>query len=181
MGRKVITLNPEAFDSACKRLEKSVAKSGFIPDMILSIRTGGLYVGESIFPDIPHTSVKLQRPSTKAKRPCLHKLLKILPRPILDRLRIAESLWLERKKQTKPRPSLILPQLTEVKRILVVDDAVDSGFTLFTVMDAVKTARPDADIRSAVITQTTISPMIVPDYTLYNNQILIRFPWSMDV
>lgn len=69
MDRKVITLDADKFGNECERLENMVIRSGFNPDFIISILTGGLYVGESIFPDVPHVSVKLQRPSTAKKAP----------------------------------------------------------------------------------------------------------------
>lgn len=180
MGRKVITLDSVSFRHECTRLEAIVTESGFIPDLILSIRTGGLYVGEKMFADVRHESVTLQRPSTKAKRAPVKKIIRLLPRPVLDLLRIAESWWLENKKHTKQPASFILPPMQDAQNILIVDDAVDSGATLLAVVEAVRTDMPGAEVRSAVITQTTLSPMITPDYTLYNNRTLIRFPWSMD-
>lgn len=70
--------------------------------------------------------------------------------------------------------------MQDAQNILIVDDAVDSGATLLAVVEAVRIDMPGAEVRSAVITQTTPSPVITPDYTLYNNRTLIRFPWSMD-
>lgn len=99
---------------------------------------------------------------------------------MLDRLRIAEAWWLERKGHPASVPQVVLPPISGAARILVVDDAVDSGATLLGVVNAAKAAVPLADVRSAVITQTTTAPMTAPDYTLYNDKTLIRFPWSLD-
>ncbi len=180
MGRKVITLNAETFKHECKRLESAVSFSGFKPDLIISIRTGGFYVGEEMFADVTHTSVKLQRPSTKAKGTKLRKIIKNLPRPILDGIRIAESWWLEHKEASPRTVTFTLPEAGNFRKILIVDDAVDSGATLLAVIEQTRQIAPEADVRSAVITQTTLSPLTKPDYTLYDNQTLIRFPWSLD-
>ena len=180
MGWKVITLDADAFGTECERLEKLVRDSGFVPEAVLSIRTGGLYVGESMFVDVPHTSVKLQRPSTKSKGRRMRRFLHALPRPVLNRLRIAEAWWLGHRSARQTSATPLLPDMGNPRRVLVVDDAVDSGATLLAVTDAVRAALPDADIRTAVITQTTDNPLAVPDYTLYNDKTLIRFPWSMD-
>ena len=32
----------------------------------------------------------------------------------------------------------------------------------------------------AVVTVTSVKPLIMPDYFLYNNRTLVRFPWSID-
>jgi hypoxanthine phosphoribosyltransferase len=64
--------------------------------------------------------------------------------------------------------------------VLVVDDAVDSGATLIAVLDAVYKAAGSSKVRSAAITVTTENPMVMPDYYLYHDETLIRFPWSID-
>ena len=44
-----MTLDNEAFADACHRLQQAVEASGYRPDMVLSIVTGGLYVGNGMF------------------------------------------------------------------------------------------------------------------------------------
>ena len=66
--------------------------------------------------------------------------------------------------------------------ILIVDDACDSGSTLRAVMDAVRKISPErVVIKTAVITTTTYRPVVSPDFSLYRNRTLIRFPWSKDM
>ena len=62
-----------------------------------------------------------------------------------------------------------------------MDDAVDSGSTMLSVRDAVAAAFPQAYVRCAAIVVTTDKPLIVPDYSLYLKNFLIRFPWSADM
>jgi hypoxanthine phosphoribosyltransferase len=65
-------------------------------------------------------------------------------------------------------------------RVLVTDDAVDSGATLATVLRHIHAVcPPGVEVRSAVITQTLEQPMIKPNYALFHN-VLCRFPWSFD-
>lgn len=102
---------------------------------------------------------------------------------MLDLLRMAEARLLA----LRPRPSCPrIEILSELRRqlpgqVLVVDDAVDSGITMQAVVEALRRARPDVEVRAAVITVTTGRPSVSPDYTLYNNHTLIRFPWSIDM
>ena len=75
---------------------------------------------------------------------------------------------------------VILPELRGFRSILIVDDAVDSGKTLKTIVDEVRKKYLTAEIKTAVITVTTKQPIILPDYYLFYNHTLIRFPWSAD-
>lgn len=190
-----------------------VERAGYIPDCILSIRSGGTYVAREIYPHIPHQEVTLRRRSTGAKRSrggqLLAMLLRHLPHRLTDRLRIMESRLLRKnfRRRYSTRDSVeeavteargriegMTATLTQrYRRILVVDDAVDSGLTLAAVLATLHAAaatesgdtRPE--IRSAVITVTTPDPVIRPDFYLYphlspadDSLTLIRFPWAAD-
>ena len=122
----------------------------------------------------------------------IKKLIAALPRPVVDRLRVIEHKILTKKQPARaPADNYSFDQrelallddwLREAgpnPRIVVVDDAVDTGATLARVLDAVAHRAPDAEIRSAVITVTTERPWATPRYTLYRRQ-LCRFPWSLD-
>lgn len=77
---------------------------------------------------------------------------------------------------------LIMPEIDEeVKCVLIVDDAVDSGATLKAVVDKFKTVFPDKEIKTAAITVTGKKVMYYPDFCVYNNGTLIRTPWSIDM
>ena len=179
MGRHVITLRPMAVADECAKLEYLIRQSGFVPDLVLSILRGGEYVGRELFRDVRHESVVLQRPTTRRKGRIFGKVMQALPYWLLDRLRIAEA-WLLSRKSAKYKPAEVeLPDVAAL-RILIVDDAVDSGHTLRSVVEAVTSANPDADVRTAVITVTTPHPVIRPNYMMFNNLSLIRFPWSKD-
>lgn len=71
-------------------------------------------------------------------------------------------------------------QESDIPNILVIDDAIDSGDTLFVIVEALKRINPKAAIQIAVMTETTGHPRIHADFTLYQNKTLIRFPWSND-
>ena len=179
--RRVMTLSEEAFLTAVEGLQRCVAASGFEPEAILSIRHGGEFVGKPMFAGLPHYAVTLQRSSTKRKNRLFAAVVKRMPLFLLDRMRILEA-WMLSKKKPAPidSPRIVLPDLTTFRRILIVDDAVDSGATLAAIRRSVSTLCPRAVIKTAVITVTTQSPLIVPDFYLYHNFTLIRFPWSLD-
>lgn len=177
----VKTLDRSGFPLVCRQLEEAVTASGFRPDAVLSIATGGVFVGELMFEGIPHLQTRLQRPSTKAKGGFVKQLVKQLPRCIQNWLRIAESAFLGIIPHPETAPANVaLPDLSHYRRILIVDDAVDSGATLKAVCLAVASRHETAEIKTAAVTQTTLNPLIKPDFTVFNNKTLIRFPWSMD-
>jgi hypoxanthine phosphoribosyltransferase len=73
-----------------------------------------------------------------------------------------------------------LAALASPPRILVADDAVDSGITLATVLRLLREIAPArSEVRSAAITQTLEHPTVQPDYVLFH-RVLCRFPWSFD-
>jgi len=196
----VVSFDKASFDEACATLMQQVVQDHW-PDLLIGIRTGGLYVAESMAKSVdfslPVLSLTCRRNSTGAKNRLgpVKKLIARLPRPMVDRLRVIEHAILTRKpsrarlynftfdqgelavlddwlREAGPKPSIV-----------VVDDAVDTGTTLALTLDAVARHAPGADIRSAVITVTTdrpwASPWATPRYTLYRRQ-LCRFPWSLD-
>ncbi|PKU23239.1 phosphoribosyltransferase family protein [Telmatospirillum siberiense] len=192
----VVTFDRAGFDEACAALMRLVVQDG-CPDALIGIRTGGLYVAQSMAKaagyTVPVLSITCRRPSTKYKSgSALKRLVTKLPRPIVDRLRVLEHAILTAKPKPPQQDDFHLDG-DELKglanwlegagqrpSLVVVDDAIDTGATISRVLDAVAYhAPPTARIRSAVITVTTPKPWALPRYTLYSQQ-LCRFPWSLD-
>jgi glycosyltransferase involved in cell wall biosynthesis/hypoxanthine phosphoribosyltransferase len=182
--KRVITLSRREFADTSLALGQMVLSDGYIPDVIVGIRHGGLCVAEALaglFPEAKMTAVDMKRPGSRLK--CHAKnFMKHLPQGLLDRFRIWESNLMERGSVSVHVPVCIPDELKSLEdvKVLVVDDAVDSGATLGSVMENLRRVSPRASFRSAVLTVTTRKPAVRPDYCLYDNNILIRFPWSMD-
>lgn len=64
---------------------------------------------------------------------------------------------------------------------MIVDDAVDSGASMQGVLTALRELSPESEIRTAAVTQTRSKPVVRPDYALFRDRTLIRFPWAMDM
>jgi len=178
---RVITLNESEFVATCTRLQEEVV-GRFVPDLVVGIANGGVHVARNMFAEVPQVSVERRRPSTSRKP---RRMFGRLPYFVTDILRMLESVAFSAR---KPSTS-ILPAIGEetsaaigkARSILIVDDSVDSGVTMSVVVDAVKEAvRPGAKIKTAAITVTTKNPVIRPDFCLYDDRTLIRFPWSRD-
>jgi len=176
--------------------ELAMMAHGFNPTLVLGIRTGGYIVAGLMAKHLPQATllaVTCQRPGTKKKQviPFAGKILRALPHSVTDRLRILEHIVLTQLRT--PTQGVLLPEPGELAaiehylltqsgstRILIVDDAVDSGATLSAVYKAVQgIAGSGAVIKIAALTVTTASPLLEPDFSLYR-YVLCRFPWSLD-
>lgn len=188
---RVVTFSQKDFNRSCRELASKVAGLPVAPDCIIGIRTGGWIVAEEMsgmFPNARLVPVSLQRPSTAAKGGWVRPVVRMLPRVIQDWLRIVESRFLSMLGNGKiPSECADLPEEVTAglkgfvdATVLVVDDAIDSGRTMWKVVEAIRRLLPSARIVTAVITVTTRQPLIMPDVTLYNDHTLIRFPWAMD-
>lgn len=191
---RVVSLNSEAFKRAAKEL--AVLASGFEPNIIIGIRSGGHVLAglmQETVSGVVLLPITCRRSSTqhKSKYDFIKKLLACMPHFITNKLRIAEHIMLTQCRSATPSiPAFDQQELADIKkclaqhgasaRVLIVDDAVDRGATLLAVRSAVNSiANPDAAIRMAAITVTTVAPLIEPDFSLYR-YVLCRFPWSLD-
>jgi hypoxanthine phosphoribosyltransferase len=174
-----------------------LVEADYRPTLVVGIRFGGYEVAESMVraasAPLPILPVTCRRAATKAKAciPTLRSVLTALPRPALDLLRRVEHRLFIAPRTHKARPQVVdnseidviahwLAKQSSRPRILVTDDAIDSGATLATVLRLVRAVCPSGtEIRSAVITQTLEQPITTPDYVLFYNT-LCRFPWSFD-
>jgi hypoxanthine phosphoribosyltransferase len=189
---KIKTLNDADLREAAIALNNLVFKD-FLPEIIIGIKTGGYIVAELMAREAAHKpllfAVSMQRESTK-KKAKLKNIIRHFPYFITDSLRILEHKTLNGKPAEQGAPKTI--SLSEIEalraalqglknaKILIVDDAVDSGRTLQAVFSAAREASDlSCEIRNAAITLTTDFSIINPDYLLYKN-VLCRFPWSFD-
>ncbi len=197
-GRRV-TVRPsrrdlygEDFSALCADLVE--ATGSFAPDLVVGIETGGARVAEAMLAGLgrpAYVAVRLQRPATKAKSQLrLGGVIRRLPRPVADVLRWVEvearELSLRRRTVDVDRMATGiegLPRLRSAaagaRRVLVVDDTIDSGVTLSVVRRAAERSAPGADVRTAVLASTWRRPPVRPDYCLLDRT-LLRLPSSLD-
>ncbi|MDH5386871.1 MAG: phosphoribosyltransferase family protein [Gammaproteobacteria bacterium] len=191
----VITLNKSEFEQACDSLAVKLAESGDITALI-GVRSGGATVAKLVFGYLEKQGGNLEyfeagasRYATAAKKTRSIKILfKFLPRFILDWLRIVEhyivtlrmklSDDVERDVRLDSRLVDYLANL-ESGRIIIIDDAIDSGATVKILLDELCAINPLLEYKIAVLVVTKNVPLVYPDFCLYKN-VLLRFPWSSD-
>lgn len=187
---KVITLNREAF---LKKSVDLISKLDFEPQLVIGVLNGGGFLIEELrnhnyFKSMNFELVKLQRDHKIKKFKFVQFLLKFLPYKISNWLRNIES-----KKVRKSIKSFHLMEISSqeielefcsnlvkpIHDILIVDDAIDTGKTMFVVKNNVSKLFPNANIIIAVISWTLETSIVKPDYYIFKN-VLVRFPWSKD-
>lgn len=187
-----LTLPETDFQDACRRLAEAAEDAN--PDVIVGIATGGVHVAAAMrdhFESDPASVVvRLSRPGTVVKQRLRGDLvLRWLPQRAAYLLRWLEVAWRERTLRTwsattdAMQPELATEAqdaLVTARRVLVIDDTIDSGRTLEAAVGAVRSYNPACEIRTAALASTWRKPPISPDYLLYQRS-LVRFHWSMDV
>jgi len=188
----VVTLDENSFDIMCTKLATDILASGYSPDVVVSIATGGDYVAAKMRNkmDANFYSVKKTRSSTKTKNSLFGRFLfafiRLLPYFILNILRKIEHYFLI-SKPTCDNSSAdnlfslsFVDELSGAECILIVDDAIDSGKTIHAVRESIRAVvKEKVVIKVASLVVTTEDPIVYPDYYMYENT-LVRFPWSKD-
>lgn len=192
---KVKTLLGNDFSNACVTLSEKVAND-FSPNIIIGVLTGGGHVGQKMYAQFNsekciYTEIKIQRESSKNKENGLfHKLLQTLPLFLLNWLRMLEMLYedyMAKKKNPKREGRIEFDQeiinllKSGEQKVLIVDDAIDTGATLNLLKEHINEHYPKCEVKLAVITVTSNHPIVDADYCLYHDRTLVRFPWSNDV
>lgn len=165
--------------------------------LILGIAEGGIPVAEIVYDFLKNENqnqvnlnfIKAQRPSTKRKKASLARenLLKfvfsILPKFVLDYLRVYEHKKLSKRNQSDLEREIISNSEIDFSFydfVLVVDDAVDSGASMKKVVDFVnEKSQKTMVLKSLSVVVTQQNPLFLPDYFQFRD-VLIRFPWSLD-
>ena len=186
---EVITLNKNTLNKKCLEL---ISKVDFQPDAIVSVLNGGGFVVDVIKREIDCESILFMNVKLQRRRPLIKKILvfwvlvKLFNYKILDWFRRQESIsvrksikWFDLNELSNIKVNLELNSNSKVKNILIIDDAIDTGRTIFVVLNNLKRQFSEANIKIAVIAWTIEDSIVKPDYFIFKND-LIRFPWSKD-
>ena len=142
----------ERFGTCCRELARQIADSGFEPEVLIAVARGGMLPGGGLSYAL---GVKLT-----------------------DAINVE---FYTDVNETLPDPVLLAPMLDtdsiKGKRVLVVDDVVDSGRTLALVLDLLTNV--GAQPRSAVV-YAKPTTVVEPDYVWARTDKWIVFPWSAE-
>lgn len=175
----VKTVHLTDIDSLAQRLLDHIDQSTFAPDQILYIETGARLLAASFHRKrrIPMLPIVIRRAgsSTKAR---YSFLLRLIPLWILDLLR-----QLERRRSSSAPNMRHIEAAPDAdftrKRVLILDDAADSGESLLLARRWVmERGAAECDVKFATISVTQARARELVSYWIYPQ--LCRFPWSSD-
>lgn len=194
---KVIDLSSrDVFAKTVQQLESEIIDSKINFDLIIAIPSGGQEVVElmaNLVAKLPVRFMVKQRPSTKYKKKLnLKVILPFLPKFFNNFLRVVESKLLEIKfnrnrlnggtltEEVIPVDSNLIKDIQSSHSILIVDDAIDSGQTMASVVCTIRNINQDIQVTTSAINSTFKTPLVKADFLIYE-QVLVRYPWANDV
>ena len=161
-----------------KEMLESNCISKFNPEAIIYIEKAGRLIGCTM---ANHLNIQLFAVSTTRAGDSMKNKIKLLfnylPWQVSHLIRKMELASPYHKNFGK-REVIINKPLPNIKetRILLVDDAIDSGVSIKSVVKFLN-ERGDHNILTAVITTTSSDPIYQADYSHFNK--LLTFPWSI--
>ena len=183
---RVHTISYADISEICKSLYSSVTSKGFTPDIIIGVKSGGVEIARELYTHFEDKGCELafcelERVSTKRKKSILRNYLKFLPAFFLNILRIFEAKFLFKRRNENEYGNIKFSRNVSLyKNILLVDDAIDTGITMKVIKEQLRNLNPTARILIAVVTVTSHKAILKADLAYFNDETLVRFPWSID-
>ena len=180
-GNKIMTLSKPMQEIVpdCENWANEISKT-FVPDLIVYIAKSGFLFAKPMSEVLkcPMVDIIANRPSNRGKDRT-KKIIEHLPEKIVLFMLKSPFVYLFHEIK-KEREICITPRYKaeaakEHKRILIVDDSVDTGHTLYGVVKQVEDDFPGAEIKTAGYSVIAYSrKRINVDYYRYENVIILR-------
>ena len=159
-------------------------KIDFDYDCVVFIARGAYIIGKDLadFKSVPLLEIKASRKGGKLKK-LIRPFLQMIPKGLKQKLREKEM----NKVSKTPSPERNVSfdekaweKAGSVKSILLVDDSVDTGYSIKASVDAIKAFYKDATVKVAAFNVFDASKeFVTTDYFLYTNT-CIQGPWPND-
>lgn len=183
---ELLEFSPESFRDESLRLAKLVESSGWRPDCVAYLAKGAWQIGEVCADYFSTPVIELSAHRTgEAAKTGAHCFLRVLPRSVRKllremelRKRLSSFDGNSQKKTMRLTDRFELP--VEAARILIVDDAADTGSSLIAAKGFLADLWPASEIKTAVINSfghARLSGAV--DYSLYED-VLLCTPMSKD-
>ena len=179
-----IELSIEQLQNECMLWANEIEKE-YRPDIIIFIAKGGFLIGwasQEVF-DCPLIGVDATRKGNKVKEK-LTPLLVHLPKFVLNWARAAEVKSDIHNRHTERavnfHSTIGSIDKKKIRKVLIVDDSVDTGYSIKTVYDKVSGYFTDSTVKLAALNVWEKSKNVIRcDYNRYRDTIL-RSPMSKD-
>ena len=163
-----------------------VEECGYTPDCVAYLAKGAWQIGEvcANYFNVPiveltaHRSGDAVKDDAKSILQALPRCIRKLLRSVELRKRFATTDGVSQKKTMKLTTRFEFPK--EASRILIVDDAADTGSSLIAAQALLLDLMPDAEVKTGVITSFAPARLIgAVDFSLYKDALLCS-PMSKD-
>jgi phosphoribosylpyrophosphate synthetase len=155
--------------------------SAFGDGIVLSIGAGGTAIFKELAVDRPHVSIGCRRPSSGSiLKKTLVTVARRLPEPARNLLRSLEHRFLMSFEPAAREVRMTDEEIVRIKsfpKAVILDDAVDTGATMKSVVDAVRSAGYRGRIITVVYAWTSAESCVKPDFWC-RESVLVKFPWS---
>lgn len=174
----------ENFEEECRNWAEELKKK-YQPEMVIYIAKAGYLIGKTMSEvfEVPLIGISAVRKGNKLKA-ILGPVFSLVPNVFRNKLIEMELKSNVHKADTERHVEFISDlshyPVGEIKKVMVVDDSIDTGYSLKAVRDAVQERFPRAVIRTAGFNVWDKSKeVIVTDFALFRNTI-IKAPMSKD-
>lgn len=181
MHKEIVHIKLGLLSEYALKLAQQVEKSQFIPDHVLYVERAGVFFGYEIakYFDCSISGIYAGRSGGELKSK-FKVILRNLPSSIKNYLRKLEIQSNLHDIKTDRNVYLESDAPPIRKKILIVDDAIDSGYSMKAVLDYLLDRDYNAEnLKTAVLTTTHNRSILEPDITLYQKTICTG-PWSYD-
>lgn len=163
------------------KLAKKI-KLDFEPEIIVFVAKGAFYIGDEIskYFQIPLVEIKAQRKKGILKKIAL-PFINFLPPKIKQKLRefeIKSNMYNKNFERNISMEEEDLKKLLKYKRVLLVDDSIDTGNTIFQILKFLEKYKLEIEI-AALNVLTEAKEKVKVKYYNYEN-FLLNGPWSND-
>lgn len=180
---ELLELSRKKLTEENKKLYEKVIKD-YNYDLVIFIARGSYLIGKDLadLNNVPLLEVFASRKGGKLKK-IISPILKIIPKGIKNILRKKEfnSNYHEKNSERSIRYNEeIWNKYKDSKRVLLVDDSVDTGYSIKYAKEAIEKFFKKATVKVAAINYFEKSTKIVnTDFYLYSEKMLLG-PWSND-
>lgn len=164
------------------KLFEIIKKDNYDYDLVIFISKGAFSIGNELanMKNVPLLEIHAQRKGGVIKR-LLKPFMRCVPKSILIGLRRHEMKTPYHEKNKERNVSYSEKKYSEhikSKKILLVDDSIDSGYSIMETLNKLKEIFKNSEIKTAVF-NTMNKSKYKPEYTLFSD-VMICGPWSND-
>lgn len=180
---ELLELSEEKLHEENKKLYELIIKK-YDYDLVIFVARGSFIIGEDLakYNEANLIEIFATRSGGKIKK-ILSPILKIIPKGLKSKLRQKEfdSNYHEKKSNRKIfYDDDIWKKYKNSEKILLVDDSVDTGYSIKCSLEVIKKYFKNSEVKVAALNYFDKSKNIVKtDFSIYNEKLLLG-PWSND-